>query len=371
MTATYSTPSQVADFLNINEKIPAFVSGTAPTLEEVKEQGSASNSGDILYLAQNKLISGTLTLTHGTSATATQTALTETTHYTINIDRSKITLTSAGATAIGTDGVYAEYEYNTLFNNSKIQSILDRSQSMIDELTNNHWADGTDATPDYEQVTEEKHKGKGDYDREYYTNKYPIPDVTTTLNGAVTADDTTITVVSTNGFPSSGSISIGTDRIDYTGKTSTTFTGCTSVSAHATGLTVNSWVVEVSNTTEGSEPVFEVIEKDVDYDLDLSTGRITILRDLTFTNTTDAFSEAPNYLVPNRLRFTGQVGYDEIPDTITHLCILITAQELINLGITKALINGIDGFVPQSAEKLQPEIDRLIKLNTHIHSDNI
>ncbi len=72
----------------------------------------------------------------------------------------------------------------------------------------------------------------------------------TTLNGVVAAGDTTITVVSTDGFASAGQIIIYetglayssrkalNDPVVYTGITSTTFTGCTSVSAHGTGLTV-------------------------------------------------------------------------------------------------------------------------------------
>jgi hypothetical protein len=43
----------------------------------------------------------------------------------------------------------------------------------------------------------------------------------------VTASDATITVASTVGFPSSGTIHIGTEAITYSGTTPTTFTGCT------------------------------------------------------------------------------------------------------------------------------------------------
>lgn len=49
----------------------------------------------------------------------------------------------------------------------------------------------------------------------------------TTLDGAVLAGDTTLTVLSTTGFPSTGTLIIGTEQITYTGTTSTTFTGCT------------------------------------------------------------------------------------------------------------------------------------------------
>jgi hypothetical protein len=48
-----------------------------------------------------------------------------------------------------------------------------------------------------------------------------------TLDGPLTAVATTITVLSTTGFSSSGTLIIGTEQITYTGKTSTTFTGCT------------------------------------------------------------------------------------------------------------------------------------------------
>ena len=61
---------------------------------------------------------------------------------------------------------------------------------------------------------------------------------TTTLNGAISAGASTITVVSTADFESAGTFQIGTTVVTYTGKTSTTFTGCTSAPAAATGTSV-------------------------------------------------------------------------------------------------------------------------------------
>ena len=52
-------------------------------------------------------------------------------------------------------------------------------------------------------------------------------DATTNLNGALTSGATTITVDSTSGFESDGTLVIGTEHIAYTGITGTTFTGCT------------------------------------------------------------------------------------------------------------------------------------------------
>ena len=77
---------------------------------------------------------------------------------------------------------------------------------------------------------------------------YPYPDSsadTTTLGAAISsATITTITVVSTTSFQSQGRIIIDSEVISYTGKTSTTFTGCvrgeeeTTATTHTNGTTV-------------------------------------------------------------------------------------------------------------------------------------
>ncbi len=51
--------------------------------------------------------------------------------------------------------------------------------------------------------------------------------LTTTLSSAVAIGDATINVATTVDFGSEGEIMIGTEKIRYTGKTATTFTGCT------------------------------------------------------------------------------------------------------------------------------------------------
>ena len=56
---------------------------------------------------------------------------------------------------------------------------------------------------------------------------YDNTGTSTTLNGDINASVTTVTVASTTGFESSGTITIGEENITYTGKTATTFTGCT------------------------------------------------------------------------------------------------------------------------------------------------
>jgi hypothetical protein len=49
----------------------------------------------------------------------------------------------------------------------------------------------------------------------------------TLLNGAINSAVTTLTVDDTTYFGATGELFIGTERITYTGKTATTFTGCT------------------------------------------------------------------------------------------------------------------------------------------------
>jgi len=58
-----------------------------------------------------------------------------------------------------------------------------------------------------------------------------VPGATTALNGSISDSATTITVDTTSGFPSAGAISVTNDDgsrevVYYTGKSSTTFTGC-------------------------------------------------------------------------------------------------------------------------------------------------
>ena len=59
----------------------------------------------------------------------------------------------------------------------------------------------------------------------------------TLLNGGINASVTTITVDSTADFPSAGTVTIGSEKITYTGITSTTFTGCTRGAGGTTAAT--------------------------------------------------------------------------------------------------------------------------------------
>jgi|TARA_R110002073_G_scaffold2527_1_gene16597 hypothetical protein len=86
----------------------------------------------------------------------------------------------------------------------------------------------------------------------------------TTLDGTLTDSATTITVASTTGFDSTGTLFILGEQATYTGTTSTSFTGCTrgangtTAAAHASGVTVASF-------TNGGVPQFIVRTLDNNY----------------------------------------------------------------------------------------------------------
>lgn len=80
--------------------------------------------------------------------------------------------------------------------------------------------------------------------------------VNTTLGVAITSTTSTadITVASTTGFPSAGSIQIDSEIIAYTGKTATTFTGITRAQSGTTGAThtINTRVHTIGVKIKGS-----------------------------------------------------------------------------------------------------------------------
>src|SRR5210317_91977 len=88
--------------------------------------------------------------------------------------------------------------------------------------------------------------------------------VTTTLNGTLNNSDTTISVASTTGFDSTGSIVIDTEEISYTGTTSTTFTGCTRGAGGTTAASIASGIT-VAQFDRGSVPEYVVRTPDNNY----------------------------------------------------------------------------------------------------------
>lgn len=105
-------------------------------------------------------------------------------------------------------------------------------------------------------------------------------DFSTTLNGGISNTDTTIVVVSTSGFSTAGAIIIGTEIITYTGKTATSFTGCTRGAAgspnvsHLSGAAVSGAQSAASNTSTLLQLNTTTLSNGVS--LNTSTSEITV-----------------------------------------------------------------------------------------------
>ena len=101
-----------------------------------------------------------------------------------------------------------------------------------------------------------------DYINNYITQEDEI--VTTTLDGSLTDSATTVTVASTTGFDSAGTLHIGNEQIPYTGTTSTTFTGATR-GAGGTTAAAHSSATQVAQFEEGGGPRYVVRSPDNGY----------------------------------------------------------------------------------------------------------
>tara|TARA_R100000773_G_scaffold6625_1_gene6822 strand:+ start:74 stop:1012 length:939 start_codon:yes stop_codon:yes gene_type:complete len=92
-----------------------------------------------------------------------------------------------------------------------------------------------------------------EYINSYITQEDEI--TTTNLDGSLTDSATTITVNSTTGFDSTGTIFIGNEQITYTGTSSTTFTGATR-GANSTTAAAHSDDTQVAQFESGGVPQY-------------------------------------------------------------------------------------------------------------------
>lgn len=358
---------------------PDWTDGSSPSNQNYEEVGTGNSSTTTFYLDKKAVIADTYTIAMAASSGATMTALTETTHYTLDKDRGIITLTAGGLSSLSTNLLYARYQYNQLgLTDTLLNNALTRAQEWIDQQTGTHFCDGTVATPDYVLVTKEAHDGQGWYDRGYYTDRYPVANVTTTLSADASTTATSISVVSSNGFGSTGTLAIGTEKITYTGKTSVSFTGLTrgvddtDGEAHTSGDAVTSYIIEQSTTVEGTTPSFEVLQKDIDCDVDTESGRVSILAD-DYTSAASAYWNItrPPMGVPNRFRATYLYGYSSIYDDIVRLTLMVATKELLHQTVAKAHISGQNEFNPSLINVDEDWIKQTIDFYRSYRSNNV
>jgi hypothetical protein len=365
-SSDYCSVYELAEFMGISGNVPDL-SGTGDS-RSPETVGTGDGSTATFYLDHGYVLDGSYTLTYGTSGTA----FTKTTHYTISLDKGKISITATGLTVLSTNILYAEYCYNTLnIRDAEMQGAIDRATADILKDTNGaYFVNGSADTPSWKVATNEEQDGGGMFRRSYYIFHRPLASVVATLDGDHLADATTLTVDSTAGFPSSGVINIGADKITYTGKTDTTFTGCTGVdSAHSDGDDVNSFCIEISTTSQGTAPTWQVMTKDEDYNIDLSTGRVYLYTE-TYQRTVGSLynEDVPPKNIPGRFRASYLWGYNTIPEDIKLVTMMKASQDIMHKAVRKSSAQGRDSFSPELINVDQDLIEKIMSGYRQIYS---
>ena len=112
----------------------------------------------------------------------------------------------------------------------------------------------------------------------------------------------------------------------------------------------------MSTTEEGSSIVWQVLEKDLDYDLDLQTGRLHLYRTDIILDSLSGSS--PKKHTPSRLRTSYIWGNNTIPNDIVRLTLMIASRELLHGTARHALVNGFADFNPQTLDFDKEWIDK-------------
>ena len=135
-----------------------------------------------------------------------------------------------------------------------------------------------------------------------YVDKYisQEDDVTTTnLDGSLTDSAPTITVNSTTGFSSSGTLHIANEQVTYTGTTSTTFTGVTR-GANSTTAAAHADDVQVAEFDNGGVPLYVVRTLDNNYLLYPFPNKTYALKYDYFTFASDLSAATDTTSIPDR-----------------------------------------------------------------------
>jgi len=359
-----STPLSLVKFLRLLRTIP---NNETTTKEEV---GTGDASTTVFWLDHLGVIEGTSTFYYGATESTATTALTETTHYTLDLDLSKLTLTSAGVTVLSTNKIFAGYSYNSEeLLNSELLKELNVAEDRFMKKTEQTFT--TTTLLNYNQITNEMIKGHYNPEGKVYDLYYlPLVKIHTTVNGAYTTSGTEIILTDASLLPSTGTIYIGGNKVTYTGKTSNTLTIPASTPSIADGAKVRGEVVELTSEPEGTEPSYSVLDPDTDYEIDYNQGRVKILSNAYWGEVSAADRIYPsNYLV--RLSYMNawhEPNQDpEIPDEIEWVVNAIASRKLMGSIVAKATTIGLNDFNPSlinvDKEAIQEVIDEYSVLN--------
>lgn len=358
----YATPLQLASILGIKKDIPSWAVAATPTNEAV---GTGDNSNDTFYLDHQHIISDSYTLY------ANSVAMTETTHYTLDKDTGKITLTAAGVTLLSTNALTAEYSYYGLaIDDSYVVQVLLRAETEVDRALNTTFTDGSVQNPSYPSETEFK-DSQGLWNRDVFAKHRPIIDVSSTLNENISASDTSLTVASGHGanFPASGTIIIGTEIITYGSVSGDVLQSLTrgvndsTAAAHTAGAEIHTTVMELSAEEEGTAPTYTPLAWNSEMILaDADLGKLYIYLDTSRqTGTITASRLNIRSDIPRRIRLNYFYGHNTVPVDITRLTLLFAKKMLMADTVGSSIVQGRDEFRPEMMNADEIEIQRIVE----------
>lgn len=355
----YSSPLSLTKHLYLLGSYPDHLNKTRDSL------GTGDSSNDTFWFSKLGVLAGTYTLSYGTSETSL-TDLTETTHYTVDLDTSKVTLTSAGVTALAANILYASYKYNTEeILNSELVKAINAAETKVNQVTEQLFAEFSDDNPGYRKVLNEikqGHYNPVDKVFDFYFN--PLLDFGTTVNGAYTTGDTEIVLTSVSGLPSAGTLYIGGNKVTYNSKTGTTLTIPSTTPSIADGATVRAEIIEISTQSEGASPSYTILDPDTEYKIDFMQGRVKILSN-AYENELDSGLELypSNYLIRlNYMTAWRENGSNPtIPDEIEEVVNMIASKKFVQRMVKKAHITGMNDFNPSALNSGDDEINRILE----------
>ena len=103
--------------------------------------GTGNNVLTSFDLKNGNVITDTYSLYHGVADSNDLTDLTETTHYSLDLDSGRILLTTAGKTALGTDLLYAKYINSPKISDSFLNQFVPQINAEVDAVTGNYWGE--------------------------------------------------------------------------------------------------------------------------------------------------------------------------------------------------------------------------------------
>lgn len=347
----YATTADLAKALQLYRSIPEWDAASTPTNEAV---GTGNGSATSYFLDHKNIVYGSYTIY------ANNSAMTETTHYSLNLDTGEITLTAAGVTLLSTNALTAKYDYVDLgITISYLADVMLRAEKEVDNAVNTIFTDGTATNPSYPSKTEIQPSQGFNQDR-ILTRERPLKDVSTTLNGAITSGAVSIDVATGAGasLPSSGYIIIGSEVISYTGITTDQLTGCTrgalgtTAAAHSDGDDIHTTILFRSDTSEGTAVSWTVQP----WDTSTYADEFGLLYKFKDADPDPLYGKD----VASRVKIIYYYGYDTIPEDIKRLTILFAKRMLIRDSVGKSMIMGRDEFRPEMYNVDQDEVDQIV-----------